>query len=81
MAKERYLFIDVARGMAMLLVVFGHCCVPADIFVNQVLLSFHMPLFFFMSGIFFKGPQIGCYGDYTLMRIKKLMAQIGRAHV
>lgn len=74
MAKERYLFIDVARGMAMLLVVFGHCCVPADIFVNQVLLSFHMPLFFFMSGIFFKGPQIGCYGDYTLMRIKKLMA-------
>ncbi|MCQ2198791.1 MAG: acyltransferase [Paludibacteraceae bacterium] len=59
--KERIVFIDALRGLAILLVVLGH--VPGYIFENFdvnarasenilwcVIYSFHMPLFFFLSG-------------------------------
>ena len=52
--KQRYEFIDYARGIAILLVVLGHCCSTVDGCVNRTILSFHMPLFFFLSGIFAK---------------------------
>lgn len=50
----RYVFIDTARGIAILLVVIGHCFSSADCGMNKMILSFHMPLFFFLSGIFAK---------------------------
>jgi len=48
--------IDIARGIAILLVILGHCCQSTDAALNRVILSFHMPLFFFLSGVFAK-PQ------------------------
>ena len=50
----RYSFIDVARGINIILVVLGHCMYSADIPLNKMIMSFHMPLFFFLSGIFAK---------------------------
>ena len=50
--KERVEYIDVARGIAMLLVILGHCNQTVDCTLNRFILSFHMPLFFFLSGIF-----------------------------
>lgn len=50
----RYTFIDTARGIAILLVVLGHCFSSAECGMNKMILSFHMPLFFFLSGIFAK---------------------------
>ena len=50
--KERVEYIDVARGIAMLLVILGHCHQTVDCTLNRFILSFHMPLFFFLSGIF-----------------------------
>lgn len=50
--KERVEYIDVARGIAMLLVIVGHCNQTVDCTLNRFILSFHMPLFFFLSGIF-----------------------------
>lgn len=46
--------IDTARGIAILLVVLGHCFHSAEAPLNRVILSFHMPLFFFLSGVFAK---------------------------
>ena len=50
----RYRFIDIARGIAILLVVLGHSFSSADCPMNKMILGFHMPLFFFLSGVFAK---------------------------
>lgn len=51
--------IDIAKGLGILTVVFCHnyvlCTNNSEI--SRVIFSFHMPLFFFISGMFFK-PQI-----------------------
>ena len=39
--------LDFLRGIAMILVILGHCHCP----VNDWLLAFHMPLFFFITGV------------------------------
>lgn len=52
--SNRVVHIDIARGIAIILVVLGHCCQSADMALNRVILSFHMPLFFFLSGVFAK---------------------------
>lgn len=50
----RYRSIDIARGIAILLVVLGHSFSSADCPMNKMILGFHMPLFFFLSGVFAK---------------------------
>ncbi len=49
--KKRILWIDVARGIAILLVVLGHCIGDLNDPGNRFILAFHMPLFFFLSGM------------------------------
>lgn len=60
--KPRYAWIDAARGVGITLVVFGHATgglISAGLIPPQALLvtvffaiySFHMPLFFFVSGL------------------------------
>lgn len=56
MISKRINWIDVARGMAILLVVMGHCIGDLDNPGNRFILSFHMPLFFFLSGLCAKVP-------------------------
>ena len=50
----RYRFIDIARGIAIIVVVLGHSFSSADCPMNKMILGFHMPLFFFLSGVFAK---------------------------
>lgn len=48
-------YIDIAKGIGILLVVMGHNDFSLiSPFFFKLIYSFHMPLFFFMSGIFFK---------------------------
>jgi fucose 4-O-acetylase-like acetyltransferase len=64
MNNNRYQWVDVAKGIGIILVVYGHTMrglnnaslIDANIFwVSDTLLySFHMPLFFLLSGLFFK---------------------------
>lgn len=42
--------IDIVRGGAILLVVLEHALGRSDDFFSKVILSFHMPLFFILSG-------------------------------
>lgn len=55
MSPKRIEYIDIAKGIGILLVALAH----ADIslfspYLHQFIYSFHMPLFFFLSGYFFK---------------------------
>ena len=50
MAKERVTYLDMAKGVGILLVILGH---EADLplAARQFVTSFHMPLFFILSGM------------------------------
>lgn len=55
--KSRMLWVDSMRGFSMLIVVFGHVMMSMGVggyssFLSSVLLTFRMPLFFFVSGFF-----------------------------
>lgn len=49
--KKRIDFIDTAKGVCIILVVLGHSGIPID-FVGMN--SMRMPLYFILSGLFFK---------------------------
>jgi fucose 4-O-acetylase-like acetyltransferase len=50
---KRIEYLDVARGIGILLVVLGHNDFGAiSAFFHRVIYSFHIPLFFFLSGYF-----------------------------
>lgn len=49
-ANDRNSVVDVAKGIGIILVVMGHC--HPGIFQKVIIGSFHMPLFFFLSGLF-----------------------------
>jgi fucose 4-O-acetylase-like acetyltransferase len=51
--SKRIEYLDIARGIGILLVVLGHNDFAAlSPFFHQVIYSFHIPLFFFLSGYF-----------------------------
>lgn len=50
----RYIEIDIVKGIGIILVVLGHLNVP----FHNYIYSFHMPLFFFVSGFFFTEKNI-----------------------
>lgn len=53
MENQRISWIDIAKGIGIICVVAGHCFVTEAI-ISRWIFSFHMPLFFFLSGYCFK---------------------------
>src|SRR5690554_6514824 len=62
--QERNAWVDYAKAIGIILVVYGHVArgvfnagLPMDeelfVLVDSIIYSFHMPLFFFLSGLFF----------------------------
>lgn len=70
--QKRIREIDYAKGIGIMLVMLGHSITLMDNSLNTFILSFHMPLFFFLSGmtinttqsftsfIYKKSKTIGC---------------------
>ncbi len=56
--SKRLDFIDIAKGIGIILVVTGHL-LPVAAGLHVLIYSFHMPLFFFLSG-FFLGQDQNC---------------------
>ena len=50
--SPRYQILDIAKGLGILLVVLGHY-INVNSFPNAFIRSFHMPLFFIISGACF----------------------------
>ena len=57
--------IDILKGFAIILMVFGHC--PS--IVRPLIFSFHMPLFFFVSGYLYKDKTIKQLLKSTLYKV------------
>ena len=49
--EKRIEYIDSMKGIGIILVMLGHSISRMDQPLNRVILSFHMPLFFFISGL------------------------------
>lgn len=66
--KYRLQYIDIAKGIGIFLVVLGH--VYRGNVVQNWLYSFHMPLFFFISGWLYNGNKVFKSGYITFIKKK-----------
>ncbi len=67
--QSRTSYIDVARGIALILVVWGHLLSGAT-FTFQWIFSFHMPIFFFLSGMCFHPEKFDTLQTFLKKKIK-----------
>lgn len=59
--NQRNESIDVAKGLAIILMVSGHACMEGGVFVHWLhdfIYTFHMPFFMIISGYLFNGDNI-----------------------
>lgn len=72
-AAPRRRTLDIAKGLGILLVVFGHnwIVLHESGALYRIVYSFHMPLFFFLSGVLL-APQRGP-GEFALRRADSLL--------
>ena len=51
--NNRNITIDIAKGLGIVLVVLGHNWIAQEnTELFEIIFSFHMPLFFFLAGVF-----------------------------
>ena len=69
--SERYTWIDCIKGIGIFLVVLGH--IYKDNYIGLWIYSFHMPLFFMLSGylMYAKSVDWKCGGASYLTRKSK----------
>ena len=61
--------LDFLRGIVMLTVILGHAHFPGD----KYLMAFHMPLFFFLTGITSSLKQLSPFKHFVVSRGKRLL--------
>ena len=70
--SKRIEYLDIAKGIGILLVVLGHNDFEViSLFVQRLIYSFHMPMFFFLSG-YFIDPSVPFF-DFFKKRFNALM--------
>lgn len=62
--------VDISKGIGMVLVITGHLCVSASL--RNFIYSFHMPLFFILSGIVY---NIARTRARKAIQIKKILTK------
>ncbi|WP_219642083.1 acyltransferase family protein [Cohnella sp. CFH 77786] len=68
---KRIDWLDAAKGIGIILVVAGHTGSTSSTVTNYIF-SFHMPLFFFLSGYLFTAGKYG-FGSYVRKKAKSLL--------
>lgn len=69
--RRRIEWIDAARGLAMCMIVFGHS-VPGG-FLKQLCYTFHVAVFFFLSGLVFHGDRQENFRSFFVKEFKNLI--------
>lgn len=70
--KRRLDYLDASRGLALLLVIIGHIYNGDNFFIIWIY-SFHVPLFFIISGILIKYNKYNNISTIAKKRIKSIM--------
>jgi len=74
MKKDKIIWVSILQGLAMLLVVLGHCYVWSDIgWCKEFCYGVHMPLFMFVSGGLFYVTRINKQWKWKDVVVDKLM--------
>lgn len=73
LSKNRIDWIDTAKGIGILLVVFGHAFTMENSLIKIYIYSFHLPLFFFLSGLLFKYEKYKSYFAFLSSKVKTLI--------
>lgn len=68
---KRYDYLDIAKGIGILLVVWAH--ILLDGVSHRVIYAFHMPLFFLISGMLFRRDKYSGFIDFLRKRAKRLL--------
>lgn len=71
MATNRNHTVDILRGCAIFFVVFGH--VTHNVELRTYIWGFHIPIFFFLSGLLFKKEKFLCFRNFLASRFKSLL--------
>ncbi len=69
--KPRLDYIDIAKALGMFTIIWGH--IIHEGWSNQMVYAFHIPLFFFMSGMVFKAEKYATLWKLIKRRIKTLL--------
>ena len=73
-AKPRYAFVDLAKGICIMLVVWHHVASTWGLEtypLKEAVSLFRMPLYFFLSGLFFK--EYAGFLDFARRKVNKLL--------
>jgi acyltransferase len=70
---KREEWIDNLKGLGIIIIVFGHSCYSSDSMVIKYIYTFHVPLFFFISGYLFKQKREMSTWEYIRSRFKRLI--------
>lgn len=68
--KRRIEWIDVAKGIGIILVIMGH---TIALRYSKWIYSFHMPLFFFLSGLVYNSTKFTSYGSFFRSKIEQII--------
>lgn len=71
---KRIDWIDVAKGVGIFLMVMGHTSMPDA--VNRWIYSFHMPLFFLLSGLVFNPDKYHNGGGIFYRKSKRCLSRM-----
>ncbi len=79
--KQRIEYIDLAKGICICLVVWNHITEGGTLIqscLDDMIFSFRMPLYFFLSGLFFKA--YGGFLDFSVRKVNKLIIPLLSFH-
>ncbi len=68
--KGRYDYIDIAKALGMLTIMWGHIAIGKSV---TFVYAFHIPLFFFLSGMVFVKDKYRDFGSFVKRRVKTLI--------
>ena len=68
--KDRLDYIDIAKGLGMLAIIWGHLTNSG--WSYDLVYSFHIPLFFFMSGLVYNNKKHNDFTTFIKGRAKRL---------
>lgn len=68
--KDRFDYIDFAKAIGMLTIMWGHIAIGKSV---AFVYTFHIPLFFFLSGMVFVKDKYKDFGSFVKRRIQSLI--------